>query len=306
MTHQHDTLPRLMLERRIAAPRALVWRAWTDPAALALWWGPKGFAAPRCEFEARVGGAIRIDMLQADGTVYPMDGKVEVVTALEQLVFVCGALSSAGKRLFDVRNSLQLADDGDGTRLTLDVRVIAIHDPAAANHLPGMEVGWNQSLDKLAERCLYRKTVHGSFSLERVLTAPPAKVFAAFASAKSKAAWFTAPDDGWTLQVREVDFRPDGRERLAGRWKSGTTTDFQAVYHDIVPDRRIVYTYAMHLNAVRISVSLAVVDIEPHGTGARLTLTEHGAFLDGYDDAGSRERGTSDLLDKLERSLSVA
>jgi uncharacterized protein YndB with AHSA1/START domain len=282
-----------------------VWRAWTDPAALALWWGPKGFTAPRCEFDARPGGAICIDMLQADGTVYPMDGTIEAISPPGQLTFVCGALNSAGKRLFDVRNSLTLEDDGEGTRLTLDVRVIAIHDAAAANHLPGMEIGWNQSLDKLAERCIYRRTQHGSFSLERLLTTSPARVFAAFASAKAKAAWFTAPSEDWSLQIRELDFRPNGRERLAGRWKSGTTTDFRAIYHDIVPDRRIVYTYAMHLNAVRISVSLAVVDIEPHGAGARLTLTDHGAFLDGFDDAGSRERGTSDLLDQLERSLTA-
>jgi hypothetical protein len=39
--------------------------------------------------------------------------------------------------------------------------------------------------------------------------------------------------------------------------------------------------------------------IKPKGAGTRLVVTEKGAFLDGYDDAGSRERGTGLLLDRL-------
>jgi hypothetical protein len=54
---------------------------------------------------------------------------------------------------------------------------------------------------------------------------------------------------------------------------------------------------------VKISVSLATIEFEKTGAGTRLTVTEQGAFLDGYDDAGSRERGTAALLDRLEESL---
>ena len=39
--------------------------------------------------------------------------------------------------------------------------------------------------------------------------------------------------------------------------------------------------------------------------GPGLMVTELGAFLDGYDDAGSRERGTGELLDALSRSLTA-
>jgi uncharacterized protein YndB with AHSA1/START domain len=305
MTHDIDTLPRLTLERTIAAPRALVWSAWTDPAALARWWGPKGFVAPRCEFDARAGGLIHIDMLGPDGTVYPMTGRVEGVSPPERLSFLSGPLDASGERLFDVLSTLTLEESAGATHLKLDVRVVAIHDQAAKNHLPGMEQGWTESLERLIESCAYRKTELGAFTLERVIAAAPAEVFAAFSSAKAKAAWFSAPADQWSLIVRELDFRVGGRERLMGKWKSGTITDFDAVYQDIVPNSRIVYSYAMHLNAVRISVSLAVIEVTPHGDGTKLTVTEHGAFLDGYDDAGFRQRGTSDLLDALVRSLIV-
>jgi hypothetical protein len=70
-----------------------------------------------------------------------------------------------------------------------------------------------------------------------------------------------------------------------------------------VQDRRVVYAYAMHLDDVKISVSLATIEFYPDGAGTRLVLTEQGAFLDGYDDAGGRDRGTRGLLDQLEAAL---
>jgi uncharacterized protein YndB with AHSA1/START domain len=100
-----------------------------------------------------------------------------------------------------------------------------------------------------------------------------------------------------------MDVRPGGRERLKGRWTSGTVTTFDAIYLDVVPDTRLVYAYEMHMDERKISVSLATIEIEPAGSGTRLVLTEQGAFLDGYDDAGSRERGTALLLDRLGAAL---
>ena len=45
-----------------------------------------------------------------------------------------------------------------------------------------------------------------------------------------------------------MDFRVGGRERAKGRFDGGVTTTFDAIYHDIVPRMRIVYTYEMHLD----------------------------------------------------------
>ena len=51
-----------------------------------------------------------------------------------------------------------------------------------------------------------------------------------------------------------------------------------------MPNERIIYGYDMHLDDKRISVSLATVEFKPAGKGTRLTFTEQGAFLDGFDD----------------------
>ena len=148
-----------------------------------------------------------------------------------------------------------------------------------------------------------RTVQHGSFTIERKFDAPPALVYSAFATEQSKQAWFSGPNELWTLEDRAFDFRVGGQETLTGKWKSGMVSRFDAYYHDIVPDERIVYSYTMHVNGKKISVSLAAIEFKPAGTGTLLMLTEQGAFLDGYDDSGSRERGTIGLIDKLEAAI---
>jgi len=147
-----------------------------------------------------------------------------------------------------------------------------------------------------------RSVVHGSFTLTRIYDAPVARVFQAFANQEAKAKWFVGPG-GWNLIKRAFDFREGGREHLSGRFENGTVTCFDCVYRDIIENERIIYSYTMELSGRRISVSQASLQIKPEGRGAKLIVTEYGDFLDGYDDAGSRERGTGDLLDKLGRSL---
>ena len=78
---------------------------------------------------------------------------------------------------------------------------------------------------------------------------------------------------------------------------------FDATYLDIVPEQRIIYAYDMHLDGKHISVSLATLQFAVDGAGSRLTITEQGAFLDGYDDAGSREKGTRGLMERIADSL---
>jgi uncharacterized protein YndB with AHSA1/START domain len=150
-----------------------------------------------------------------------------------------------------------------------------------------------------------RSITHGSFTIDRTYPdATPARVFDAFARPEAKARWFAGPP-GWEKHEASMEFRVGGREVAAGRHGNGMVSRFEAHYYDIVPDERIVYAYEMHIDGNRISVSLATIEMTAKGTGTRLVVTEHGAFLDGYDDSGSRERGTIGLLDQLGKALAL-
>jgi uncharacterized protein YndB with AHSA1/START domain len=147
-----------------------------------------------------------------------------------------------------------------------------------------------------------RSVVHAMFCIERTYPASPSQVFEALTDPAAKAKWFSG-GNGYTVLACEMDVRPGGREHVKGRWDTGVVSTFDAVYHDVVADERIVYAYEMHLDDRKISVSLATLEIKPAGTATRLVMTEQGAFLDGYDDAGSREHGSNFLLDALGNSL---
>ncbi|PWK68485.1 SRPBCC family protein [Aminobacter sp. AP02] len=147
-----------------------------------------------------------------------------------------------------------------------------------------------------------RSVTHATFTIERRYDASPTRVFHALSDPVAKARWFSGPKE-WGAMEHKMDFRVGGRELNSGGPKGGPVHKFNAVYHDIVPGERIIYSYDMHLGETRISVSLATFELMADGTGTRLTFTEQGAFVDGYDDAGSRKRGTLQLLDALGAEL---
>jgi uncharacterized protein YndB with AHSA1/START domain len=147
-----------------------------------------------------------------------------------------------------------------------------------------------------------RSVTHATFTIERIYDAAPSRVFAAFANPVAKARWFKGPDE-WEREELQFDFRVGGRESVASRPKDGPAHIFNCVYQDIVPDQRIVYTYDMHADDTKTSVSVTTIELKPAGAGTKLVFTEQGAFLDGHDDPGGRERGTRVGLDALGAAL---
>ena len=140
---------------------------------------------------------------------------------------------------------------------------------------------------------------NATFTIERVLNASPARVFAAYSSLEARSAWFKAPADIETLN-RDLDFRVGGKERVRARWPSGLVTDFQATYHDIVENERMILVYDLFHNDDKLSVSLQTLELIAEGDKTRLIHTEQGSYLVGGAEAvAGREHGTTWHVDNL-------
>ena len=140
----------LTLTRVFDAPRQRVWKAWTDPLEMARWFGPKVFTNPVCELDVRAGGAIRIHMRAPDGNVHPMTGVFREIIEPERLVFMAVAEDLAGNRLLESLTTVTFAREGGKTRLTVHAKAVGLA-AVAPQMLAGMEAGWTQSLEKLAD-----------------------------------------------------------------------------------------------------------------------------------------------------------
>jgi uncharacterized protein YndB with AHSA1/START domain len=140
---------------------------------------------------------------------------------------------------------------------------------------------------------------NATFVIERTIRANPRRVFAAFTSLEAKSAWFRTPTDAEVLE-RHLDFRVGGTERFHARWPSGLVTDFQATYHDIVENERIVLVYDLFHGDEKLSVSLQTIEIIEEGGETRLIHTEQGSYFSGGLEAvRGREHGTGWHVDNL-------
>jgi uncharacterized protein YndB with AHSA1/START domain len=142
-----------------------------------------------------------------------------------------------------------------------------------------------------------RSATHSTFVIERDYDAPAPRVFAAWADKSAKDQWFGASEG-----EHELDFREGGREHLLAE-VHGAVYTYDALYQDIVADERIVFTYNMHRDGKRMSVSVTTVELLPAGARTHLRYTEQGVFLDGEDTPEMREQGTREMLDKLGAAL---
>jgi uncharacterized protein YndB with AHSA1/START domain len=301
----------LKLSRVLHARRETVFRAWCDAEHVKRWFSPETFTVPAAKVEPRIGGAFELSMRSPAGEEHQIRGSFVEFVPDTRLVIDMAVSDSAGWPLFKALTEIDLADTLGGTRMDV-TQTYALVDPSKAWMIQGAPQGWASTLDKLEKEVVRmqggaetgeRSVVHAMFSLERTYDAPVARVWAAFTDETAKAKWFPPPAARWEMLERHMDVRPGGRERLNGRWEGGTVSTFDAVYHDVLPQQRLVYSYKMYLGDKKISVSLASVQLATKDGKTTVKVTEQGAFLDGYDDAGSREHGTGHLLDALGHSL---
>jgi uncharacterized protein YndB with AHSA1/START domain len=307
----------LVLTRTLDAPRELVFKAWTDPKHVARWWGPKYFTNPVCELDVRPGGAIRIDMAGPDGTVYPMKGVFHEVVEPERLIMTSSALEEeAGNPLLVCLTTVTFAEHEGKTKLTLHV-VVTKAAPGAEGALAGMEEGWNQSLDRLAEELSSSKGdtamsktnptkitaepgTH-EISITRELDAPRELVFRAFTDPELYTQWLGPRRLTMTLEMFEP--RNGGRWRYIHKDQEGNEYGFHGVFHDVTSPERIVQTF--EFEGTPGHVSLETARFEDQGGKTRLTMVSVFQSVEDRDEMlqSDMETGVNDSYERLAELL---
>jgi uncharacterized protein YndB with AHSA1/START domain len=288
-----------------------VFKAWTSAEHVKRWFAPETYAIPEARVEMRVGGVFELSMRSPTGETHWIRGAFVEVKPHDRLAIDMIVEDDAGKKLFRAFTEVDFADALGGTRVDI-VQTYTLIDPTKAWMTAGAPEGWRTTLDNLEREVVRmqggadvttRSVIHATFRLERAYDAPVTRVWKALTDPAAKEKWFGGSPGQWQLIERQMDVRVGGSERLKGRWEGGVVSTFDAVYHDVIPNERLVYSYVMHLGEKKISASLATMELKAEGAKTLLVVTEQGAFLDGYDDAGSREHGTGILLDTLGASL---
>jgi uncharacterized protein YndB with AHSA1/START domain len=140
-----ETQNALTLTRVFDAPRALVFKLWSEPQHLARWWGPQGWRVATVAMDFRIGGAWKVCLCSDDGLDFWMGGEYREIRAPERLVFSFKWDAAHGKPKLDTVATVILTEEGGKTRLDLHQAPFAARDARAAH-----QGGWGDTLDRLA------------------------------------------------------------------------------------------------------------------------------------------------------------
>jgi uncharacterized protein YndB with AHSA1/START domain len=136
--------PSLTLTRRLQAPPAKVFAAWTDPEKIKRWMGPGEIVTVRAESDPRVGGRYRIEMRSPDGKPHNVGGVYREVVSNEKLVFTWAWDAAPPDEPYESLVTVLFKPEGGGTLLTVTHE--KLFDEASRN---GHQHGWIGALDKL-------------------------------------------------------------------------------------------------------------------------------------------------------------
>ena len=257
---------KIVLTRTFDAPRALVWRAWTEPEQLMRWWGPQGFTSPVCKVDLRVGGSYLFCMRSPDGKDYWSTGVYREIVEPQRIVCTDSFADEKGNEVpasyygmpgdwpQELLVTITLEELQGRTRLTLE----HVGLPEGEHSRLAAE-GWNGSFDKMAaalERTT-RYTLRGDreIVMTRVFDAPRERLFQAYTDPKLIPRWWGPAR--YTTAVDRMDLRPGGTWRYVHRGADGSEYAFRGEYREIVPPERLVSTFEFEGLPGHVSVDTA-------------------------------------------------
>jgi uncharacterized protein YndB with AHSA1/START domain len=156
MTTATKNMTELTITRVFAARSESVWKAWTDPAELMRWWGPKNFTAPVSEIDLRVGGSYLNCMMSPEGRDFWTTGVYREIVPMERLVCTDSFADEKGDVVpaayygmpgdwpLELLVTVTFEESGGKTTMTL------VHEGIPPGEMrDNTWTGWQESFDKL-------------------------------------------------------------------------------------------------------------------------------------------------------------
>jgi uncharacterized protein YndB with AHSA1/START domain len=315
----------IVITRVLDAPRDLVWKAWTDPAHLARWWGPVGFTTTTRQIEAKTGGRWRFVMHGPDGRDYENLITYTEVAEPERLAYRHGGEAGLEPVSFEVVVTFgRQGAGGDRTLVTMRsvfpskrARDFVIQKYDAAE-------GGRQTISRLAEHVatMSAEDLDRPFEISRVFDAPRDLVWKAWTEAEHLPRWFSPR--GVTISKSTLDLKVGGMFHYCMRMPDGTEQWGRWIFREILPPDRLVFVVSFAdaaAKAVRAPFSqdwplemLATVTFAAHagiggGTVVHVrsepvdaTAAERRTFGEGHP---SMRGGWTGTLDQLEAYLAI-
>lgn len=219
----------LTFEREVAAPASVLWKAWTDPTARAVWASPApSVAVEFLEADTRVGGR-EISLCKVDGqpdircengwlVLQPMTRSVNYEVVSSEGVTRSAALVTA-----------DISGDDARSRLIVTVQLSSLADDMEAGYREGFGAGLD-NLAGVAERTLL---------LQRVIKAPRSVVWGAWMNPDTLPQWWGP--DGFSCRTARIDLRAGGEWVFDMIGPDGTVYPNHHFYNEVRPEERLGY-----------------------------------------------------------------
>lgn len=150
---------RIVIERTYRASLEDVWSLWTTKDGFESWWGPQGFRVEVHELDARVGGALRYDMIAATAEMiaamkqmgqppsHPTSSRFSELVPRRRLVLTNVIDFISGVEPYESNIAVDFAEAGESVRMV--VTLDAMHSDSFTKM---QEEGFTSQLTKLDTR----------------------------------------------------------------------------------------------------------------------------------------------------------
>ncbi|POF34474.1 SRPBCC family protein [Roseibium marinum] len=220
----------LTFQRDVAAPASVLWKAWTDPAARAVWAAPSSAVTVEfLEADTKVGGR---EISLCKGEDHPdircECGWLELQPELLSVNYE--VISSEGVTQSAALVTAEISGTQERSRLVLTVQLSSLAEDMVAGYREGFGAGLD-NLAGAAERTMV---------LQRVIRAPRSVVWGAWMNPETLPQWWGP--EGFSCRTQRIDLRAGGEWVFDMIAPDGTVFPNHHLYNEVRPDERLGYT----------------------------------------------------------------